>query len=409
MDGDTLTVTFNRNLDTSVDTAALLYHLSVQGVGGAGGGRRYAYHHPSHASVSGQTLTLTLGVAARADDTVTLTYEFLGDDKPLKDTNNKTAPPFRDLAVTNNTAGTIGPAPVYASVKGTELRLRFDRRLDPRGTSGTAFRVKASDLDDDTRTILGTGTAIARQQINVYVELEHPVRPGELASVSYEIPSENPLQGAGGNKVKAFEHFGVERVLDGIPPEFAGAGAVQWVFGSSPESLVVVYFDEPLDTNSVPATGDFSVLVDGNVATVSSVAVEGDAVRLTLGTALPGGTGVSMGYNPGTNPIRDLAGNPVVETFAHLITAASPAAPTLTTSGADAPAVDGAHLTLNYDTWLNPAKVPGPDRFTLHYPLLSGETNRTNTLSASPRSRCGPRRWCWRCPARCDPATWRPR
>ena len=38
--------------------------------------------------------------------------------------------------------------------------------------------------------------------------------------------------------------------------------------------------------------------------------------------------------------------------------------------------MDGARLTLTYDVRLNPAKVPGPDRFTLHYPLGSGQTDR---------------------------------
>ncbi len=58
------------------------------------------------------------------------------------------------------------------------------------------------------------------------------------------------------------------------------------------------------------------------------------------------------------------------------ITAATAAAPVLQTSGTNAPAVDGASLTLTYDLPLDPAKVPGADRYTLHYQLATGETDR---------------------------------
>ncbi len=74
-------------------------------------------------------------------------------------------------------------------------------------------------------------------------------------------------------------------------------------------SLVLTY-DEDLDANSTPATGDFSVNVAGSSITVSNVWVSGKTVTLTLATAAEYGNTVSLSYTvPASNPIQDSAGN----------------------------------------------------------------------------------------------------
>ena len=350
VNGATLEVTYDRALDTSVDTSELPFHFAVQGTG-LGGGHRNAYQHPSEVSFAtgdNTKLVLTLGEAALAGDRVTLTYKRINHEGPLVDTSDKMAPAFVDLAVTNNTVGTAGPAPLRASVKGTTLRLIFDETLHEHSEpSGDAFLVEAANQSDDRRDIPGTGTA-AISGAELRVELTQAVGADDLVQVSYTVPSENPLQGkntfglgrSGGAKVLAFERFRVETVYDGIPPTSARGEAMQT--SSSPDvSKVIAYFNEPLDTGSVPATGDFAILVAGSAVTVSSVAVEGDAVTLTLNEAIAGGTSVSFGHSPGTNKILDLAGN-AAEGFAYAITAVAAAVPMLETSGTDAPAADGA-------------------------------------------------------------------
>ena len=378
VNGATLEVTYDKALDTSVATSELLDHFSVQGTS-LSGGNRNAYQHPTNASFSAgnnQKLVLTLGDPARAGDTITLTYKLEAHKGPLKDTSSNMAPAFIELAVTNNTAGTPGPAPSRASVRGRTLQLVFDGDLDEDSApAGSAFLVETSDFDYDRRSIAGTGMAtVSGAVVTVTLdENEDAVGADDLVEVSYTVPSSNPLQNAGGDDVLAFERFRVETVYDGTGPVFTGAEAMQTSI--SPDvSKAVIYFDEPLDTGSVPGTGDFSLLSGGNLATISSVAVEGDAVTLTLNQALPSGTVLSLGYTTETNTILDLAGNGA-EGFAHAITAVSAAVPMLQTSGTDAPAADGASLTLTYDVPLNPAKVPAADRYTLHYQLRSGETN----------------------------------
>ncbi len=394
VNGATLEVTYNRALDTSVDKSKLPLYFGVYGTE-LSGGHRNAYQHPStvaFAAGDNTKLVLTLGEPARAGDTVTLSYKLNNYEGPLEDTNDKMAPAFVDLAVTNNTPGTAGPAPSGASVRARTLQLVFDGDLDEASTpAGSAFLVETKDLDGDRRSIPGTGTAtVSGATVTVQLDAdEEPVGADDLVRVSYTPPTSNPLQNADGDDVLAFERFRVETVLDGIPPAFAGGEAMQT--SSSPAtSKVVIYFDEPLDTSSVPVAANFPLLVGGSLATISSIAVEGDAVTLTLSRLLAGGTVVSLGYGSGSGTILDLAGNAAAG-FSHAITAATAATPVLQTSGTDAPAVDGASLTLTYDLPLDPAKVPSADRYTLHYQLASGETDRDeyprNTAAVAVRNK----------------------
>ncbi len=378
VNGAALTVTYDRSLNTSVDTAKLAPYFSVRGAGSVGAGNRNGFQHPTVNSVTGDSnekLQMTLGDPAQAGDTVWLTYKLESHVGLLKGAGatGKMAPAFVDLAVTNNTPGTAGPKPWHATVKGTELTLVFDGTLDgDSAPAGSAFEVWTDDLDDDTRTISGTGTATV-SGAKVTVSLAKAVRANETARVYYTKPASNPLQDADGNDVLSFDSFRVERVYDAISPTYRAGAAVQTVATSGSEtSKVALYFDETLDEFSVPITGNFLVTVGTNSAVnPNSVAIVDNAVVLTLNSAIASGTTVKVSYTRGTKPILDLADN-AVPTF--------PTAKVLTATGTGKPelqtvSVAGARLSLTYDKPLNPGKEPAPDRFTLNYPLASDETN----------------------------------
>ena len=89
---------------------------------------------------------------------------------------------------------------------------------------------------------------------------------------------------------------------DGVRPSFPSAA----VDGSS----LTLTYGEALDEGSRPAPGDFTVQVDGSGRSVSAVSVSGRVVALTLNPAVEHGEkGIMVSYTPGTNPIRDAAGN----------------------------------------------------------------------------------------------------
>ncbi|MCH7886647.1 MAG: hypothetical protein IIA58_01645 [Candidatus Marinimicrobia bacterium] len=74
-------------------------------------------------------------------------------------------------------------------------------------------------------------------------------------------------------------------------------------------SLVLVY-DEQLDPNSVPVSGDFSIGTNGGDAqSVTAAGVSGTDVTLTLSPGVASGDAVTVSYSAGDNPIQDTAGN----------------------------------------------------------------------------------------------------
>ena len=80
---------------------------------------------------------------------------------------------------------------------------------------------------------------------------------------------------------------------------------------------ITLTFDEPLDEASVPAPGDFFVVVGPDRRDVAGggVAIDGAAVRLTLSWPAAAGERVILRYSKYTNPLRDPDGNEV-ENFA---------------------------------------------------------------------------------------------
>jgi len=84
-------------------------------------------------------------------------------------------------------------------------------------------------------------------------------------------------------------------------------------------TTITLTYGEALDTGSIPASGASSLA--GTARTVSSVAVSGSAVTLTLsGEILPGVTGITVSYTPGGAPIQDLAGNDAAALVAQAVT-----------------------------------------------------------------------------------------
>lgn len=76
-------------------------------------------------------------------------------------------------------------------------------------------------------------------------------------------------------------------------------------------NTLVLTYNEILDSGSVPATGDFTVTVNGSTVSVSSVSVasDGKTVTLTLASAVEHADNVSIDYTAGGSPTQDRAGN----------------------------------------------------------------------------------------------------
>ena len=230
VNGDLLTVSFDKDLDRTVDTDALPLHFGVQGADGTGGNRN-ALQHPSEVVFSDHGLIsiwLTLDVPARQGEEITLQYWLFDHQGPLRGTDGNLAPPFHALEVDNLTGTLVAPLPLYASVAGTALEIVFDGSLhDGNPVPGDSFVVVAADLDDRRREIEGTGTATISGN-KVTVTLADAVDPDDLASLNYDARG-GGLLGAGTPfpNVLSFDGFRIETVRDVAAPKLVGGAAVQ--------------------------------------------------------------------------------------------------------------------------------------------------------------------------------------
>ena len=125
-------------------------------------------------------------------------------------------------------------------------------------------------------------------------------------------------------------------------------------------NTLTLTYDEALDTASVPAATDFTVRVGSTPQTVSTVAISGMEVRLTLSGAVTSGDTVTVTYAvPGSNPVQDAAGNDAAALSARAVTNNTP--PMFVGSGS----LFGDMLVLFYDDALDESSMPAATAFTL--------------------------------------------
>ena len=116
-------------------------------------------------------------------------------------------------------------------------------------------------------------------------------------------PSNRPIQDAAGNDAAALSN---RAVTNNVPPD-TQAPTLQTA--EIDGTTLVLTYNEALDGDSDPTTADFTVNVNGSPVTVDSVDADGTTVTVTLATAVISLDAVTASYTPGSNPIRDAAGN----------------------------------------------------------------------------------------------------
>ena len=159
----------------------------------------------------------------------------------------------------------------------------------------------------------GQRTAIVRTQSSLNsLNFHYTVAVGDMDSDGVSVPagridlSGGTIEDEAGNPAM-LDFPAVESSLshkvDGAKPVLLGAAVNQ--------ALLTLTYGEGLRSGSrTPDKDDFTVEVGGVERSVSSLAVNGGAVELTLETAVGSGdTGITVSYTPGSRPIQDLVGN----------------------------------------------------------------------------------------------------
>ena len=204
----------------------------------------------------------------------------------------------------------VGPVFQSAAVEGTTLTLIYNEALDGSSTPGTSnFTVEVG----------GSGRSVTRVAVSgivVALTLDPAVKRGKTGiTVSYTVPTgtgATPIQDVVGNDAGALTDQEVENKTasaDTSAPLFLSAGM------SSDGSTITLTFDEPLDGGNGPTPGDFAVMVEAAPRAVSTAAVVGRSVELSLASPVIEGQTVRVNYTDPTagvddsNAIQDTDGN----------------------------------------------------------------------------------------------------
>jgi uncharacterized repeat protein (TIGR02059 family) len=356
-DGLALVLTYDEVLDALNAPAAARFAVSVEGVD----------VEVTAVAISGDRVVLTLATAVAYGQSVRLDYVDLGngnDANAIQDAAGNDAASLTQEAVNNLVPDNIAPTLVRAetTLAGNAVVLTYDEDLDngnPPVPGDFVLRVN------------NAAVAITGLQINgstVTLLLSNALAHGAVISIDYADPTPGndgkAIQDLAGNDAASLGAISVtNRVPDVAPPLFVSA------LTSADGTALVLTYNEALDPARPPAPGSFVVNANGVPVQVTGVAVAGQALTLTLATAVAHGATVTVAYadtSPGNDvsAIQDLAGNDAASLPATNVSNTVPdtLAPTFVSA---VTAADGGSLVLSYNEALDAAQPPAASRFAV--------------------------------------------
>ncbi|MCW8204641.1 SwmB domain-containing protein, partial [Verminephrobacter aporrectodeae] len=295
---------------------------------------------------------------------------------------------------------TTPPAFSSAAVNGSQLVITYTEAnsLDPAALAGSAGYAVSSTTGT---AITVSGAVVHATNKTVTLTLSRAVTPAETVKVSYTKPASGAVvQDAAGNDAVSFSEQAVTNntpsgTADTTPPQLITAGH-EYQFPTvnrSGEQLLLTFSDTSnLDENHMPAARDFTVRVDGDLRTVSSVTMNATAkiIFLVLATPVAAGQRVTVAYQDSTptdtegNGIQDTAGNrldsfPATEAVNSVL---DTGAPQLITTGAKRPTASGNQLVLSFSDAnglsVDPARKPATGDFAVR---VAGVANAVTAVT----------------------------
>jgi uncharacterized repeat protein (TIGR02059 family) len=151
-----------------------------------------------------------------------------------------------------------------------------------------------------------TISSVAISGAIVTLTLSRSIAYGETVTVSYAAPGSNPLTDSTNTYQTA--NFSNQSVTNNVNETPVTVSSAQ-VANSAP-TVIAVTFTGNLNASSVPAASAFSVSASGGSAGVSSVAISGAILSLTLNRSIASGETITFSYAvPGSNPLENSDGN----------------------------------------------------------------------------------------------------
>ncbi len=255
----------------------------------------------STVSVSGTKVLLTLSSQVNYGDVVTVAYT-KPTSNPLQTSAGGQAATISAQSVSNR-VGAPAALPVYVSsaienAAPSRLEMTYDLALANIVPTVSAFTVRVNSSERSVSTVAISGTT-------VLLTLSSPVIYSDVVTVSYTKPSSNPLQTSAGGQAATISAQTVSNRVGAPPalPVYTGSA----IENASPSRLEMSY-DIAL-ANILPAASAFTVRVNSTARSVSTVAISGTKVLLTLASPVVYGDVVTVSYTrPSSNPLQTSAG-----------------------------------------------------------------------------------------------------
>ena len=251
----------------------------------------------SSVAISGTKVLLTLASPVVYGDVVTVAYTKPATN-PLQTSSGGQAASLTAQSVTNNVAA-IDPVYVSSVIENatpSRLEMTYNLTLANIVPAASAFSVM---VNSSARTV----SSVAISGTKVLLTLASPVVYGDVVTVAYTKPATNPLQTSSGGQAASFTAKSVTNNVAAIDPVYVSSV----IENATPSRLEMTY--NLTLANIVPAASAFSVLVNSSARTVSSVAISGTKVLLTLASPVVYGDVVTVAYTkPATNPLQTSSG-----------------------------------------------------------------------------------------------------
>ena len=383
-DGVTLTMTYDEVLDSTNQPSTTDFAVAVAG----------SSETVSTVNVSGRDVELQLGSAVTAGQDVKVTYTdpTTGDDaNAIQDPAGNDAATLTNQSVTNTSAVPDVTPPVFVSAAmssdGLTLTLTYNENLDSGNGPATAdFVVSAEGERRQISTVTVSGT-------DVELRMASAITAALVVAVTYTDPTAGvndtkAIQDVAGNDAANLSRSSVigSTVLDTTPPGFVRAVV------SSDGGTITLTYDEVLDADHGPVNSNFTVKVDGEAVTLSTVSaptMRGRTVVVGLDTAVTAGQDVTVTYtDPSASDdglaIQDPAGNDAATLTDRVVTNAStvpderaPVFVSATTSS------DGRSIVLTLDEDLDSQNKPRTANFWI---TVQGERQDVSTVDVSAKT-----------------------
>jgi hypothetical protein len=256
-------------------------------------------------AISGAVVTLTVDAPFTAGETIVLTY-VKPETNPLKSLTGGEALGFSE-AIINNTAPVLPEIVSAETIDELSLSIFFNPILNSDifpVQSSFDIKINNVSIGQDYNDGIGIVSPEGYVVINYYgIVFSY----GDIITVSYTAPEENPLQGLDGGKVASFEDYPVTNNIEQIIPEIVSA-EMDGNIG------IKMLFSEPVNESIIPSMTSLDVKVNGVSKTMLLDGLESnilytyreDEVDFSYGDI------VTISYTaPALNPLQGLDGGKV--------------------------------------------------------------------------------------------------